>query len=358
MAARVTLADIARASGVSRFTVARILKGETKGKWAVSAERIAEIKALAEKMGYRVNSAARATATGRFDAAALLTPNEGGDYLPIGVVRALVSHLAEHDQHLVIERLPRDQLGEEDRLPKLLRELSVDGFFLSHATDLPPALLHLIREGGGVPAVWLNAPERFDAVHPDDEGAAYQAVHRMYQTGRRRIAYQPPLYGPPLIRYTGDTRTLAGWDVIDPKKERHYSQSARESGYLRACAELGVAPQVFTPLPRPFADAVQAAEATMAAHTFDAVLAFGDPAPQIWRLAAARSGRRLPEDLALATFAWEHFDLAAEGLSGMVLETWHYARSAVDLLQAKLAEPTVRQPCAVVPWVWFDGGSV
>ena len=67
-----TLAEIAREAGVSPATVSNVLNGRNKENWGSSARRADEIRAVAQRMGYRPNAAARATATGRFGAVALL----------------------------------------------------------------------------------------------------------------------------------------------------------------------------------------------------------------------------------------------------------------------------------------------
>jgi DNA-binding LacI/PurR family transcriptional regulator len=59
-----TLEEIAREAGVSRYTVSNVLRGRNKENWACTAERAERIRAIAERLNYRPNAAAVATATG------------------------------------------------------------------------------------------------------------------------------------------------------------------------------------------------------------------------------------------------------------------------------------------------------
>jgi DNA-binding LacI/PurR family transcriptional regulator len=67
-----TLEEIAREAGVSRYTVSNVLRGRNKENWACTVERAERIRGIAERLNYRPNAAAVATATGRFGASGLL----------------------------------------------------------------------------------------------------------------------------------------------------------------------------------------------------------------------------------------------------------------------------------------------
>ncbi len=66
----VTLDDVARMSGVSRATVSRALNGQAK----VSADVRARVQIVADRLGYRPNTAARSLASGRAGVLGLVLP--------------------------------------------------------------------------------------------------------------------------------------------------------------------------------------------------------------------------------------------------------------------------------------------
>ena len=68
----VTIYDIAREAGVSSSTVARVLRGATKGDRKDSAERAAHIRQIAHQLGYRPNLRARAFSERRTKGVGLL----------------------------------------------------------------------------------------------------------------------------------------------------------------------------------------------------------------------------------------------------------------------------------------------
>ncbi len=67
---RITLADVARAAGVSPITVSRALRGER----AVDPELVVRVQAAVSKLGYMPNPAARALASGVGNHVAVLIP--------------------------------------------------------------------------------------------------------------------------------------------------------------------------------------------------------------------------------------------------------------------------------------------
>ena len=67
-ASRPTLIDLAQAAGVSRATAARVMAGEV----TVRADLAQRVLAVAEKLDYRTNQAARALRRGRTGAVALV----------------------------------------------------------------------------------------------------------------------------------------------------------------------------------------------------------------------------------------------------------------------------------------------
>lgn len=352
------MTDIARRAGVSRYTVSRVLKGQTQGKWAVTAERAAEIHALAQELGYLPNTAAQATASGRFGAVALLTLAEGSDFLPANVIRALVHQLGPFDLHLSVECLGPQSLEDREHLPKLLRARSVDGIFLSTGSTLPPGLRQWLEQGG-LPAVWLNRKHRHDCVRPDDRGAAKRLVQLLVERGHEHIAYLPARFCAPRFVFEEDSRELLPWQERPAHlRTPHYSEQEREAGYHRACTNAGLTPRIWSPCTADPLTAVDELVQRLRTERPTAVICYRERDADLTRMAAERAGLRVPDQLFVSTFTWGSFTAPAIGMASMDVNIHTYARAAAELMQKKIAEPTTRHRSVTVPFQWTQADGM
>jgi len=99
----VTLKDVARQCGLSSSTVSRILnKSKATGFSAMEGTR-SRVETTAVAMGYRLNHAAKATATGRFGCIAVLMSTYAGRsiYSP-QLLDGVQESLASHNMHLIV----------------------------------------------------------------------------------------------------------------------------------------------------------------------------------------------------------------------------------------------------------------
>ena len=224
----ITLTDIAQAADVSPNTVSRVLQGVTYRR--PSFQRRAEhIRRLAEELGYRPNTAARATRKGRFSNVGLLVSTSlHRSHLPEAMLAAICDHLTGQDLSLSLIRLPDAKLADGDLVPRLLRQRGCDGLLIDYTHGIPGPLIDLIAQLQ-VPAVWLNTKRDTDAVFADDFEAGQRAGQHLLRHGCRRTAYLSSL--------------LDG-------QPTHYSESDRPAGYAQALAAAGLTPQVVTHLRR------------------------------------------------------------------------------------------------------------
>jgi LacI family transcriptional regulator len=173
-------------------------------------------------MGYRPNTAARAARTGRFDAAALLLQVHQA-YLPTFLLRGVSRTLGEHDMNMVVTEIPDEAMVSEGQVPKLLRELAVDGLLIDY---IPPddqktqALLQRHR----IPAIWVNDKRECDCAYPDDFDGGLRLTRQFIQAGHRRITF-------------GRLRSRPS------RSRRHYSGDDRHAGYVKAMREAGLSPK-------------------------------------------------------------------------------------------------------------------
>jgi DNA-binding LacI/PurR family transcriptional regulator len=207
----VTMADVARAAGVSAMTVSNVINGRA----SVSADtRLRVLDAVAE-LGYQMNHAARHLRAGRTGAVGLVVPELDRPYYGQLATR-LADGLERRGLHLVLERTGASREGELAAV-SFARLRMYDGVVLSvvglEVSDLE-------RLNFDTPVVLIGerpVPERFDHVMMDNVGGAKLATAHLLASGARRIA----LVGG----RDGDTEDMP---------------TLRTKGYREAHAEAGV----------------------------------------------------------------------------------------------------------------------
>lgn len=184
---RPTIEDVARAAGVSRSTVSRVLNGGLH----VRPEAISKVNRAVGTLGYSVNQAARNLASGRTGSIAFVISEEDehlfGDPNFGVLVRAFTKELRSRGQHLLITTA--QDYGEETFLGDYLTAGHVDGVLFALPREGEALLDRLARSG--LPLVVQGQPLGYEAelswVAADEEAAAFEAVSYLVGKGRRRI---------------------------------------------------------------------------------------------------------------------------------------------------------------------------
>ncbi len=184
---KVTLDQVAVLARVSRATASRALTANPR----VSPEARRSVERAARKLGYIPNHAARALATGRSDAVALVISEPttllfGDPFIP-RLVRGIGEVLAPRDMQLVLLAPQSD--SDLDRLERYLAAGHADGVLLvslggSHPLPGRLAARHVRFVVGGRP----DETHRFSYVDVDNVGGAFAAVSHLATGGRRSIA--------------------------------------------------------------------------------------------------------------------------------------------------------------------------
>lgn len=322
---RPTLHDIARETGVSHMTVSRALRGNGR----IDPRTQTRIVAMAQKLGYRPNSAAQSVASGRFNCVTLLLGTVlGHSHLPEHLLFGIHDALLAAGMQLKLARLPDSALADRVHLPAVLTEWSCDGLLVDYTHDVPPAMNDAI-EASGLPAVWLNTLRETDCVRPDDEAMGRLATQHLLTLGHRRI------------HYLDCSHPVRGLD------RAHYSARDREMGYRAAMRAAGLAPRVFRPRHNVETEARIAAARELLAAEPTAIVAYSVPM-ELERLLAER-GMHIPEDLSIVTFGESRGHVQGRHGDYVRVPIIEVARSAVDLLLRKLVCPSVPLPAALVP---------
>lgn len=228
---RPTMADIARRAGVSKVAVSYALNDQP----GVSEATRASIKNIAEELGWRPNSAARALTGGRAQAVGLIVRRPartlGVEPFFMEFISGVEAVLAEHAYALMLQ-MAGDQEQEIEVCRRWWGERRVDGVFLMDLrTDdervgavreigLPAVAIGPPEVAGGVPAIWSDDGAsvyeivRYLALAPwlpeDDVAAEPEAVRQL--VGRRVL----------LVHGTNDART-------DPELSFRYAERAKKA---------------------------------------------------------------------------------------------------------------------------------
>ncbi|MFF1924128.1 LacI family DNA-binding transcriptional regulator [Streptomyces sp. NPDC058221] len=352
-----TLEDVARAAGVSRATVSRVING-VRNVDPVIQEAVRRAVALT---GYAPNRAARSLVTRRTDAIALVVSGAGvesepADGAPAGagpaeagepdsgsaftaqifadpffgrVVTGVVNYLRPRGMHPVL------MFAETSRARKdvvsFLRQGSADGALVvsTHAEDPLPGLL----TDAGLPAVLYARPARpvrisyVDLAHQD--GAGLAAAHLLSRGCRRIATITGPLDVPAgQERLAGfrDTMARSGHPYI-PIAEGQFTQESGEAAMERLLAE------------HPDLDAVFAANDLMAMGACHVL---------------REHGKRVPEDVAVIGFD----DSSAASACRPPLTTVRQPVEAMAAEMARLLIERLEKPDGAATSVVFEPALV
>jgi DNA-binding LacI/PurR family transcriptional regulator len=279
--ARPRLADVARQAGVSSATASRVLTGSAR----VSPETRQEVENAIAQLGYVRNRAARSPGSRRVGSIAFVACEDNArvfsePFFPL-MLRSVSRELAARDIQLMLLTVhsPRDYRTAA----RYLRSGHVDGALLASMHGGRPFDLH----GLGIPVVLIGRPfgegegdgGKISYVDADNVGGAKMAVQYLLKTGRATVATVagPPDMAPGVDRLLGYRATMDDAGLADPGLIvfGDFGPISAEHGLYRLLDR------------RPKIDAVFVASDRMAAGALHAL---------------HRTGRRVPEDVAVVGF--------------------------------------------------------
>lgn len=171
---RPTIDDIARASGVSKGTVSRVINGHS----TVAERTRARVQEVIARLEYTPDPAARNLSWRTGQTLGLSLDRDDPMLSPYQVLfrRALEAHTAPLGVQLLDLRADLTRMA---RLPSAV--------LVMHAVEGDPRLSFL--QQAGVPAVLIGHHPASFWVAPDDEGGAHLATTQLLQAGHRHLAY-------------------------------------------------------------------------------------------------------------------------------------------------------------------------
>lgn len=204
-------ADVARLAGVSRKTVSRVLNNEPY----VSDESRRRVLAAAEELGYRLNHAARALASGRtrsIGVVALGTAGYGTASLLVGIEQAV----RDAGYALRVVNTPDGNPESIVGAVNSLLEQGVDGIVVSE-----PIVEGEVPLGVDVPVLFIGAPPAFTAARTLTVGVgahqlARAATEHLLDLGHSTVHH---LAGP--RRWYATKDRIEGWRAALAARDAH-----------------------------------------------------------------------------------------------------------------------------------------
>lgn len=237
----VTLADIARATGLSPSTVSRALSDPDK----VNAHTRQRVRQVARELGYVTNQVARSLSSGQTDLIGLIVPDIANPFFP-PIIKAVQARANIRGKTVLIADVD-EHPADEIRRAQVMRK-RVDGLIVVSPRTPEDRLGELAAL---TPIVFVNreVPDAANVLIDDGEGM-HSAVEHLAALGHTKIGY---LNGP----------------------RRSWSNSQRQSAVRKAGADIGVELVEFGPFEPQIQAGVQAAD-LVAAAKITAVIAYDD----------------------------------------------------------------------------------
>ena len=207
---RVTLEDVAKATGYTSNTVSRALKNKSD----ISVQTREYIQKVAREMGYVRNYIASSLRSGRTKTIALIAGTMSNPFY--AVLADLLQREAFRLGYSLMILCSQEDPGIEASVLEMALSRQVDGVLIFPSYEPTPAM-DLLRSSG-IPYVVLSrkiSEEADDCIICDEEEGGYLAGRHLIEQGHKRIAMfsQNPVL---------------------------YSTEKRHEGFQRACREAGI----------------------------------------------------------------------------------------------------------------------
>lgn len=324
-----TLADVARLSGVSRATASRAMNGRSGVRDDVR-ERVTRI---ADHLDFRPNRAARILASGRSSVVGLVLPSTELRVDPYGaaMTHAVARATAKRDLGLMLY-LATDAPGAGVR--HILRDGLIDGLLISSVAIGAPWVDELL--GAPLPTELIGThPTRDDIASVDVENleSSAAAVAHLFDRGCSRVG----IITGPLDRADAVDR-LNGYRAAHHRAGRTIDEELIAHGAFTRVSGADAATQLFE-------------------HGVDGIFACNDEMAIGAMWASARMGVKIPDDVAIVGFDGTALDEHIEPTLTTVVQPFDaIALAAVDGLLNQVEGRSAPSRALITPEL-VEGGS-
>jgi len=285
-------------------------------------------------MGYRPNIPARSLATSTTRTVAFVFHKTGhavndDPFYPI-IMAGAEAYLSQHGYHILLATLDDPTMAHPQSFPPVSQGL-VDGLILAGPDIVPAFIIGMLT--AGVPLVLVDnclSQTAVNCVLNDDAGGAYAATRHLVEHGYSRIVF---LSGP----------------------EEWISNRERARGYRRAMEEANLDPFIIYEEETTIASGERAIQSALEARPdLEAVFAVNDAVAIGAIRAAARLGRRTPDDLAVVGFD----DISWAQINDPPLSTVHVFKRRMGELAAQRLLDCIQNPAAAPARVLVSTGLI
>lgn len=230
-----TIAQVARAAGVSIATVSRFLHGET-------VRAAASIEAAVERLNYRPTLAARSLRSGIHYVIAMIVPDITNPYFS-ALAKGVESVFRETPYRVFLCNTDEQDVIEDAVLDEITRR--VDGIILAPTVEREESPVQIRKQG--VPVVLVDrelADKSFDSVLIDNGGGARSAARYLCKLGHTEIAIISGSLSntPGRVRYNGFMEELKKNKIFPDPSFIQFS-NFKETGGRDAMRKLMQLPQ-------------------------------------------------------------------------------------------------------------------
>lgn len=225
----VTMADVAKAAGVSRTTVSFVLNGRMESSIPESTRE--RINQAARELGYRPNAVARTLASKRSAWFGLVTEIATSPFATDVIKGA--QQAAWRESNFLLVAPSEDDPGMEQLAVEKLLEQQVGGLIIAttwHREITVP------ENAKSVPCVLVNcfdADGEFPSIVPDEVGGGYTAAEILAEAGHTNIGHITLKTGIPaqIGRQTGMTQALRDHGITQDDSNIVPGDGTADSGY-------------------------------------------------------------------------------------------------------------------------------
>lgn len=189
----VTMADVAKAAGVSRTAVSFVLSNRENA--SISEETKHRILEAVQTLGYRPNAGARALASQRSDWYGLVTEIVTAPFA-VNIIKGAQDQAWLDKRFLLIapteqaaDQRDSQHAGMEDAAVEKLLEQRVAGILYAATWHRAVHVPEIVRE---IPTVLINCFDsqgKLPSIVPDERGGGRRATERLLAAGHRRIGF-------------------------------------------------------------------------------------------------------------------------------------------------------------------------
>jgi LacI family transcriptional regulator len=272
--AQVTIIDVAKEAGVSPATVSRILNATTP----VAKDKRQRVMAAIQKMGFQPNVLAQGLIRGRTNTVGVVTPDLSSAFYGTalgGIEQAFIG-----SGYQPLYGSAHWQAGAEREAISMLLNRKVDGLIIMGGFSEAAYLLEISKR---LPVIVLGrhiAGMEDHCLNSNNAQGAYIATQHLIQLGHQRIAHIAGPHG----NEDAQQRQLGYRQALEAHQLEYNPAWVQEGDFLERSGMMAIESLL------------------MRAPTFTAVFAGNDQMAMGARLALARHGLRVPDDVSLVGF--------------------------------------------------------